>query len=255
MPKISIFIPIYNKEIYLKKSIKSIQRQSLKEIEIIAINDYSTDNSLNILKKIIKKDSRLKIINNDKNYGLLYSRAMGILNSKSEFIMNLDPDDELLGYHSLEYLYGIVKKSKVDIVAFSYLKNNSNISRCYYYNNILKQPIILKIAFNKKNDLEDCVIWNKLMRKKLLIKVYKIFKEKIYSVKWNYHEDNIWSILLHKYAKSMICIKNAIYNYKRTKIFGNLKHKKKRINIPYKKKLIKKNDNSLPNAGKTENKL
>ena len=47
--------------------------QSLKEIEIIAINDYSTDNSLNILKQIIKKDSRLKIINNDKNYGLLYN--------------------------------------------------------------------------------------------------------------------------------------------------------------------------------------
>ena len=139
---------------------------------------------------------------------------MDVLNSKSQFIMNLDPDDEFLGYHSLEYLYGIAKKSKVDVVSFSYLKNNSNINTCFYYNNILKQPIILKIAFNNNNELEDSFIWNKLIRKKLLIKAYKIFKEKIYSVKWNYHEDNIWSILIHKYAKSMICIKNVIYNYK-----------------------------------------
>ena len=71
IPKISIFMPIYNKGSFLHKSIKSIQRQSLKEIEIICINDYSIDNSLNILKKIIKNELRLKIINNDKNYGLL----------------------------------------------------------------------------------------------------------------------------------------------------------------------------------------
>ena len=93
IPKISIFLPIYNKEKYLKRSIISIQKQSLKEIEIIAINDFSTDKSLEILKELQKNDKRIKIINNKNNYGLLYSRAMGIQNSAGEYIMNLDPDD------------------------------------------------------------------------------------------------------------------------------------------------------------------
>lgn len=212
-PKISIFMPIYNKGAFLMKSIGSLQRQSLKNIEIIAINDFSTDNSLNILKKITKKDSRMKIINNDKNYGLLYSRAKGILNSRGEFIMNLDPDDEIIGEDSLKYLYEIAKKKKVDVVIFSYLINKSIVKKCDIYNNILFQPKILQISFNN-NKLKDNVLWNKLIKKSILIKAYTIFKGKINSVKWNYHEDNIWSILIHKYAKSMICIKNLIYNYK-----------------------------------------
>ena len=89
IPKISIFLPIYNKAKYLKRSISSIQRQSIKDIEIIAVNDCSTDNSLDILNEMMRKDQRIKIINNKKNHGLLFSRAMGILNSKGEYLMFL----------------------------------------------------------------------------------------------------------------------------------------------------------------------
>ena len=63
IPKVSVFLPIYNKEKYLFKSINSIKSQSLKNIEIIAINDCSTDNSLKMLKKLSKKDNRIKMIN------------------------------------------------------------------------------------------------------------------------------------------------------------------------------------------------
>ena len=71
-------MPIYNKDFYLKRSIRSLQDQSLSNIEIVAINDCSTDNTLKLLKFMSKKDKRIKIINNDRNHGLLYSRAMGI---------------------------------------------------------------------------------------------------------------------------------------------------------------------------------
>ena len=102
-PKISVFLPIYNQENYIKRCISSIQNQNLKSIEIIAINDYSNDETLNILKDYAKDDNRIKIVNNDKNHGLLYSRAMGILNSSGEYIMNIDPDDELKGNDSLAF--------------------------------------------------------------------------------------------------------------------------------------------------------
>ena len=77
-PKISIFLPVYNKEEFLERSISSIQNQTFKNIEIVAVNDGSTDNSIKILKKLEKKDKRIKIFNNDRNHGPLYSRAMGI---------------------------------------------------------------------------------------------------------------------------------------------------------------------------------
>ena len=126
IPKISIFLPIYNKEKYLKRSITSIQKQSLKEIEIIAINDFSTDKSLEILKEFQKYDKRIKIINNENNYGLLYSRAMGIQNSTGEYIMNLDPDDELAGNDNLEFLYNKAKINRVDVVSYSSLYKSDN---------------------------------------------------------------------------------------------------------------------------------
>ena len=83
-------MPIYNKEKYINKSIKSLQNQTLKDIEIIAVNDGSTDNSLIIIKKLSKTDNRIKIVNSDRNHGLFYSRSMEIINSIEEYLINLD---------------------------------------------------------------------------------------------------------------------------------------------------------------------
>ena len=213
IPKISIFLPIYNKNKYLLNSIKSIQKQTLKDIEIIGVNDCSTDNSLNKLKKISKIDSRIKIINNDRNHGLLYSRTMGILNSTGEFLLNLDPDDEFVDKNNLEYLYKIAKIYNVDILNFAYKHRNKDDLRCKIVNKIIKKPILFKSAFDNKYQLQDYLIWNKFIKRKIMLKAYEIFKNKVYSQKWNYHEDNIWSILVYKYSNSMLCINNTIYLY------------------------------------------
>ena len=212
--KISVFLPIFNKEKYLKRSIGSIQKQTLKDIEIIAVNDGSTDNSLYILKNLSRKDSRIKIINNKKNKGLLYSRAMGILNSKSEYLMNLDPDDELNYQNSLKFLYNKALKSKVDFITFLilYLPDKIKYSFNSYCNKIIVQPELFENAF-EQNNLKDYFITNKLIKKGLLLKVFSIFKNKIFGNMWNYHEDNIWSVLLHKYAKSALHINKVIYYY------------------------------------------
>ena len=218
IPKISVFLPIYNKAHFLKRSIRSIRIQTLKEIEIISVNDCSEDNTLNILKKMAKKDSRIKIINNDNNRGLLYSRAMGIINSKGEYLMNLDPDDELEGRDSLEYLYNIANKYKVDVVSFGHIIKKGVYSYehflCSNFNNILFQPEIYNFSYKF-----DYLLTNKLVKKKLFIKVYELFKEQIYGEKWNYGEDEIWSCLINKYANSKICIAKAVYIYHLNNIY------------------------------------
>ena len=210
-PKISIFLPIYNKAKFLKRSIRSIQMQTLSDLEIIPVNDYSEDNSLEILKKMAKSDSRIKIINNDRNRGLLYSRAMGILNSRGEYIMNLDPDDEFEGPDNLKYLYNIINKFKVDIISFGIIKKvlgsfDSKLYFCSNYKNIQFQPEIL-------DSNTDFLIWNKLVKNKIFKKAYRIFKEKINGEKWNYAEDEVWSALINKIARTKICVRKIIYIY------------------------------------------
>ena len=214
-PKISIFLPIYNKEKYLKRSISSIQKQSLKEIEIISVNDCSTDNSLNELEELAKQDSRIKIINNKKNSGSCFSRMIGILNSKGEYLMCLDPDDEYWGRNSLEDLYNIAVGSEVDFVTFFivYLPSKKKSTQYSKFNKIMKQPEILKSAFSNNGQLIDFYITNKLIKRNLLENSIKLFGNKIYEEKWNYYEDNIWSISVYKFADSSIFVNRNVYIY------------------------------------------
>ena len=209
--KISIFLPIYNKEIYLERSINSIQKQSLKNLEIIAVNDFSTDNSLKILKKFNKKDYRIKIFNNDRNHGLLYSRAMGILNCSGEYVLDLDPDDMFSNKYNLEILYKNAKKNKTDLIIFKLKKIRTNKTKINHINIFIKKINLNNSITSKKND--NKLITNKFIKREIILKAYMIFKNKIYGNKWNYHEDNIWSILINKYSKSKILLNKYIYLY------------------------------------------
>jgi hypothetical protein len=138
---------------------------------------------------------------------------MGILKTTGEYIMNVDPDDSLYGNDVLEYLYKITYKFKVDVISFGFLDNNKYSLKCKNINQILKQPEIFVHAFSSNNHFNDYLLWNKLIKRKLMIKSYEIFKSYIYSERWNYGEDTIWSILINKYSKSMICIRKTIYIY------------------------------------------
>ena len=212
--KISVFLPIYNKENYLAKVIENLQNQTLKDIEIVALNDCSNDSSLEILNNLSKKDQRIKIINNDKNHGLLYSRAMGILNCSGEYLMNLDPDDEIKGEDSLEYLYKQSKYLDLDIISFNALDKKSNsIIKCIGKNIMYKQPDLFYSLFNRNNVIREFAIWNKLIKKEIYLSAYEDFKDEIYNGKWNYFEDDIWNILVNRHAKSRLCINKVIYIY------------------------------------------
>ena len=221
-PKISLFLPIYNQEKYLKRCIQSIQNQTLKDIEIIAVNDHSTDNSLNILKKLSKYDDRIKIVNNDKNHGLLYTRAMGIINTSGEYIMNVDADDELADKENLELLYEEILKTKADIITFNIFDKKLNkFIKCQRKTEIQKQPNLFESIFGGNHIIEDYLIWNKLIKKEIFLKAYEFFKDEIYNGKWNYNEDEMWSILVNKYAENKSCVNKLvyIYNYNNDSLF------------------------------------
>lgn len=116
MPSVSIVIPVYNVELYLEECLESAVNQTLKDIEIIAVNDGSTDNSLNILKKYQDKYENFKIINQE-NKGLSGARNTGLKLCSGKYVYFLDSDD-FIDENAMEYCYKEAEMHNLDIITF-----------------------------------------------------------------------------------------------------------------------------------------
>ena len=114
--KISVIIPLFNCQKTIRESIISIQNQNFNDFELILINDFSQDNTSKILQIFQKRDKRVKIINNKKNMGTLYSRCIGTLIAKGEYIFPLDNDDMVFGEDIFDYTIKKAKENNYDII-------------------------------------------------------------------------------------------------------------------------------------------
>lgn len=162
MKDISIIVPIYNAERYINKCLNSIVKQTKKELEIILINDGSTDNTEKIIKTY--KDKRIKYFKND-NHGIGYSRNFGIEKATSKYIMFLDSDD-YLKINACEELFKKAEKDNLDIVISNFYKvvnrNIEEIKLPNFENSSLKDnPDIITEFLNP---------WAKLYNREMLIK-------------------------------------------------------------------------------------
>ncbi len=128
MPKVSVIIPVYNTEKYLRECLDSVVIQTLKDIEIICINDGSTDNSLEILSEYARKDNRITVINK-KNEGVGKARNIGIQNSTAEFVCFMDPDDVYPSEDILQNLCSCAVANNVLIAGgeFSLFNNKAHL--------------------------------------------------------------------------------------------------------------------------------
>lgn len=118
MPKITIIVPVYNVEKYLKECLDSLVSQTIDNIEVICINDGSTDNSKEILEDYQNRYSFVKVINHEKNKGLSAARNTGIKNATGEYILFVDSDDFIL-HEACEKLYKYAKKTDSDVVFYN----------------------------------------------------------------------------------------------------------------------------------------
>jgi len=179
--KITIIMPVYNAKNYLTETIESVLNQSFIEFELIAINDGSTDNSLEILKSYSKIDKRI-IVLEQENRGVSKTRNRGINLAKGKYISFLDADD-LLEKDFLKTLYKLLEKGKTDIAITGYSPfYNKPKTKVLKYTN-------RNLVFNNSNkdnwfsDLLDCGlginIWNKLYKKEMLDKFKIRFDEEL----------------------------------------------------------------------------
>ena len=126
--KVSIIIPVYNVEKYLRECLDSCINQTLQDIEIIIVDDCGSDNSMDIAKEYAKNDNRIKIIKNSQNQGPFTSRNNAVLVANGEYLVFLDSDD-FLDLRACEIAYNASKDGYYDVVTFgSYYWNNNSAS-------------------------------------------------------------------------------------------------------------------------------
>lgn len=118
-PSVSVIIPVYNIEKHLEKCLDSVIGQTLKDIEIIVVNDGSTDNSLDIITQYARKDSRIVIVDKP-NEGLAYARKSGIEAAHGKYVQHLDGDD-FLEPDACELLFKRAEETDADIVIMRFL--------------------------------------------------------------------------------------------------------------------------------------
>ena len=120
-PLISIIIPVYNAESYIRRCLESVLSQTYKEIQVILVNDGSTDDTLSILEEYSRSDSRIQLINKD-NSGVSKTRNIGIDISDGEYIGFVDADD-YLEPEMYEKLYNAIKKTAADVACCGYYQD------------------------------------------------------------------------------------------------------------------------------------
>lgn len=214
-PKISIIIPVYNQGNFLNRCLDSVANQTLNEIEIICVNDGSTDNSSEILEEYAKKDSRFKIIH-QKNYGLGMAKNNAMSQSKGEFILFLEADD-WIEQNMCKRLYAHATQLNSDLVIFDTLwhTKNGKISEYSYFPNNGFTENYKSFTFDYhfiKNQLmigNLGTIWSKFYKSSLIKNNNIQFPEhKIY----NNVEFHFKAILL---AKNISYIPETFYHYTR----------------------------------------
>jgi glycosyltransferase involved in cell wall biosynthesis len=215
-PKISVIIPIYNCQNTIELSLKSIHFQNINDLEIILINDLSSDNSSQIIESFQNIDQRIVIIKNKKNMGTLYSRSIGALKAKGEYLIGLDNDDFLSFEKMLETSYLNAKINDFDIAEIKSLnipnydpryKEVRNGNYIYHPDNlILHQPELGLFSITSNNNLSftDHFAWGKFIKSKVYKNALNKMGKTRYSTYNCWTEDMSIVFVLFNTAKSYI---------------------------------------------------
>ena len=230
-PYLSIILPVYNMEKYIERALLSILHQSFQDFEIILINDFSNDNTKQIIQKYWKKEKKIRVIEHEQNLGIYISRVDGLLSAKGRFILFIDPDDILLNRFLFQKIYEINNKYNLDIIEFVVFwkkegNNKITIPNEHIYNHfhsfsekIIYHPQLSNIIFfdpsNKnKSGLICRTIWNKIIKKTILLKTINFIGLDNYKFKnFNYAEDTIMNIINFQFANNYTNINFPGYLY------------------------------------------
>lgn len=205
--KLSVIVPIYNSERYLEKAIKSILSQTLHDIEIICVDDGSSDNSVNILERLAKTDERLVVLKKE-NGGQSSARNAALDIAKGQYIGFVDSDDTIPADY-FETLYSYAVNFDADIVQCGVLmisENNHHICPWPFNKDIwlleTRNPYLNKLFLTYSSGF----VWNKIYKNEL-------FDNKLRFIEGIYWEDNPFILEICQKAKNIVSINDVCYHY------------------------------------------
>ena len=234
-PYISVCIPVFNMEKFIEKNLISILNQSFQNFHIIIVNDASNDKTDEIIRRIQLDDKRIKLISHKKTLGVYRSRIESILNSKSKFILLMDPDDMYLNINLFKELYYYNMKKNLDIIEFSVFRQIDGKNKIFlpdndfethyhkFHRDIIFQPELSNILYyipeTKKYSHTICRnIWNKMIRKDVYIQTSNYIGKKYYSKYIITADDMIMNIISYQFANNYSNINLPGYLYIKRKV-------------------------------------
>lgn len=208
MIKISIIIPIYNNEKYLKKCIDSVLEQNMREIEVICVNDGSTDRSLEILKEMQILDERVKIFDKE-NSGAAKSRNFAMQEAKGEYLFFLDSDDWIATEDALELLYCFAKTNSLEVCGGSLCIYESG----HYNTNFCENQ--KKYVFEK----DEIILYKDyqfdLGFSRFIYKREMLLKNNIFFPEYRNYEDPVFCVKALNTAGEIGVFKKSVYVYRK----------------------------------------
>ena len=211
-PKVSVIIPVYNTANYLESSVSSIQEQTLRDIEILIIDDGSTDNSPAILKKLSESDARIRLFT-QSNQGQSAARNLGLDNAQGDYVYFMDSDD-ILELNTLSSCYEKCDSQNLDIVifdadvfyeskkneksGFNYIRSGKINNRLYNGTELMEELL--------KHNLFKAVPWLFFVKRELIEKIKLRFSPGII------HEDELFTPILFLAAERMNYIPHVFFH-------------------------------------------
>lgn len=213
--KVSVIVPVYNAEKYIVQCLESIVNQTLKDIEILLVDDSSTDGSLDILRQYQTKDNRIRIIENvHEGDGAASARNAGLREAQGEYLLFLDADDDF-DLQLLEKTYAQAKATDADVVLFDGLMFQSDTGQRIETGNLLNYKNIPQKEVFNRYDFPDAIftsnalaVWVKLFRRAFIIEENLWFEPVFYT------DDLLFVGGALATAKRMTCLPEKLVYYR-----------------------------------------
>lgn len=210
-PKVSIIIPVYNTADFVREAIESILNQTLQDLEVIAVNDGSTDGTLEILQSIASEDSRVKVLS-QKNQGQSIARNEGIKIASGKYLYFMDSDD-FLKKEALQNCLEKCEQNKLDFLFFDADILNK------------ESDLYMDLNYSRKSFTDESTIYNGIDILNILVKHWAYSASPCLSfIKTDYfnrinlnfypgiiHEDQLFTVLLYIQAERVMCIHQAYF--------------------------------------------
>lgn len=207
LPQISVVMPVYNGEKYLRESIESVLNSTFKNLELICVNDGSKDNSLEILKEYSEKDPRLVFISQE-NHGESVTRQNGLNLARGEYVAFIDQDDKI-DPKAYETAYNYIHDTEADIICFGWKNFSDDGSKIIRNDCKFDELKIYSDWWEAKKQRPSIYLWNKLYKKSLIVDN---------NVKFNPNlricDDEGFNLCVYSQAKKIVNIPYTFYNYR-----------------------------------------